>query len=124
KDGVFLVSLAPLRDPSLIPSTIAQALGLRESGSRPAREILEEYLRDREILLLLDNFEHLLEAALLPAELLAAAPRLKLLVTSRAVLRLRGEHELPVPPLEVPPLGESRCSGSRQPSTINQYAAV
>jgi predicted ATPase/DNA-binding SARP family transcriptional activator len=124
EDGVFLVRLASLRNPALIPSAIIQALGLEESGSRPAREVLEEYLRDREILLLMDNFEHLLEAALLPAELLAAAPRLRLLVTSRAVLRLSGEHEYPVPPLALPPLAGGRRRGVNPVAAVGDYAAV
>jgi predicted ATPase/DNA-binding SARP family transcriptional activator len=118
-DGVFFVSLAPIRDPGLIVSGIAQVLGVRESGSRPLRELLDEHLRAREILLLLDNFEQLLPAAPLVSELMAAAPGLKVLVTSRAVLRLRWEQELPVLPLALP-------DRKRLPSVeaLSQYAAV
>jgi predicted ATPase/DNA-binding SARP family transcriptional activator len=100
--GVFFVSLASIRDPTLIPLTIAQALGLQERGDRSPWQRLKESLCDRDLLLVADNFEQLVAAAPLLAELLAAAPRLKLLVTSRAVLHLRGEHEFPVPPLALP----------------------
>jgi class 3 adenylate cyclase len=100
--GAFFVPLATVVDPALVASTVAQALGMTETGDRPLEEILKEYLRDRETLLLLDNFEQVLEATPLLEGLLAAAPRLKVLVTSRAALRLYGEHECPVPPLELP----------------------
>jgi predicted ATPase/DNA-binding SARP family transcriptional activator len=98
-DGVFFVALAPLIDPDLVPSTIARRLGVAESAGRPALESLKEHLRDRRLLLVLDNFEHVDAAAPLVGELLAEASRLKLLVTSRALLHLYGEHEYPVPPL-------------------------
>jgi len=103
-DGVFLVSLAPLRDPALVASAITQALGVREQGDRPLHDTLIEHLRDKRLLLLLDNFEHVAQAAPLLAELLAACPTLTLLVTSRAPVHVRGEHTLPVPPLAVPDL--------------------
>jgi predicted ATPase/class 3 adenylate cyclase len=101
-DGVFFVPLAPIRDPELVGSTIAQTLGVREAEGRPLLEALKADLREKQLLLALDNFEQILEAAPLIAELLAAAPRLKVLVTSRAVLRLQGEHDYPVPPLALP----------------------
>jgi predicted ATPase/Tfp pilus assembly protein PilF/DNA-binding XRE family transcriptional regulator len=101
-DGVFLVTLAPIDDASLVAPTIAQALGLREQGDRPLGETLAEHLRVRQLLLLLDNFEHVAGAAPQLAELLATCPRLTLLVTSRAAVRIRGEHVLPVPPLTLP----------------------
>jgi predicted ATPase len=103
-DGVFFVDLAPIRDPGLVASTISQTLGVRETEDRPLQESLQDYLRQKQFLLLLDNFEHVMEAAPLVAELLAAAPRLKVLVTSRAPLHLHGEQEFPVPPLAVPDL--------------------
>jgi len=103
-DGVFLVSLAPLRDPALVASAITQALGVREQGDRALHDTLIEHLRDKRLLLLLDNFEHVAQAAPLLAELLAACPTLTLLVTSRAPVHVRGEHTLPVPPLAVPDL--------------------
>jgi predicted ATPase/DNA-binding SARP family transcriptional activator len=113
-DGIHLVSLAPVRDPALVASTIAQALAVRERGGISEREIwpqlgqLKAHLREKQLLLLLDNFEHLLEAGPLVAELLAAAPRLKVLATSRAALRLRGEREFPVTPLAIPVIQASR----------------
>jgi predicted ATPase/Tfp pilus assembly protein PilF len=102
-DGVGYVALAPIGDPALLPTTIAQALGVADTSGQPPAERLADFLRARRILLLLDNFEQLLDAAPLVTQLLAAAPGLKVLVTSRAVLRLAGEHELAVPPLALPP---------------------
>jgi DNA-binding SARP family transcriptional activator len=93
-DGAFFVDLAPIRDPGLVPSTIAQSLGVREAAGQSLRESLQTHLRDcSPLLLLLDNFEQVLDAAPLVAELLAAAPGLKALVTSRGPLHLRGEHD-------------------------------
>jgi predicted ATPase/class 3 adenylate cyclase len=101
-DGVFFVSLAPIGDPALTIPTIAQSLGLREIGGRSLHEIVTSYLRDRTLLLVLDNFEQLLPAGPDVAALLARCGRLKILVTSRALLHIQGEHEVPVPPLDVP----------------------
>jgi predicted ATPase/transcriptional regulator with XRE-family HTH domain len=101
-DGVAFVDLAPLRDERLVPATIAHVLAVRESGGRSARHLLLDYLQERQVLLVLDNFEHLLGAAPLLAELLECCPRLALLVTSRAALHLRAEHRRPVPPLAAP----------------------
>ncbi len=103
-DGVFFVPLAPINDSDLVAPTIAETLGLREAGDWPLLERLKTYLRERHMLLLLDNFEQILPAAPLLSELLTTAPDLKLLVTSRAVLHLRGEHEFPVAPLALPDL--------------------
>ncbi len=100
-DGVHLVELAPVQDAGLVPSTIAQALGVRPTGDETPPAVLVRYLRGRRALLLLDNFEHVLAAATLVADLLAACPHLRVLVTSRSRLRLRGERELPVPPLSL-----------------------
>lgn len=97
-DGVYFVGLAPLGHAELAAATIAQALGL-QSGEQTALAGIKAHIRNRQLLLLLDNFEHIDEAAPLVSELLAGAPRLKALVTSRAALRLYGEHEYPVPPL-------------------------
>jgi predicted ATPase/DNA-binding SARP family transcriptional activator len=94
RGGVF-VSLAPLQDPTLLGSVIASSLGLRDE------KVLAEWLRGRELLLVLDNFEHLLEAAPLVTELLAAAPGLRVLATSRAPLNLSGEYRYAVRPLPV-----------------------
>ncbi len=101
-DGVFLVVLAPLTDPTLVAAAIAGALGLHERGGQPLQEALVAYLRDKRILLLLDNFEHVVAAAPVLADLLAACPHLRLLVTSRSPVHVRGERVRPVPPLAVP----------------------
>ena len=103
-DGVFVVALAPISDPELVPSTIAQAVGVQEVPGRSIVESLEEYLAGRELLLVLDNFEQVLPAAHRVTELLGAAPRLKTLITSRARLHVSGEQEFPVPPLDLPDL--------------------
>lgn len=101
-DGIYFVDLAPIRDPSLVVAAVAQALGVREGGDVPLLASLQRVLREKQLVLLLDNFEHLLDAATVVAELLQGALRLKVLVTSRAPLRLRGEQEFPVLPLPVP----------------------
>jgi predicted ATPase/class 3 adenylate cyclase len=101
-DGAFIVELAPVTDPALVLSAIAGALGVREAADGPLAETLREAIRDRELLVILDNFEQVLAAAPLVTELLSGASRLRVLVTSRAVLHVHGEHELPVPPLRIP----------------------
>jgi predicted ATPase len=106
EDGVVFVELAPIAAPTLVVPTVAQAVGVRDAGNRPAMEALEAYLRDRRLLLLLDNFEQVVAAAPDIARLLAACPGLKVLVTSRAPLHLSGEHEYPVPPLPLPIVGD------------------
>jgi len=102
EDGAFFVELAPVSDPTFVMPTIAQTLSVREVESRPLLESLKDYLRDKQMLLVLDNFEHVTEAAPVVSDLLAAAPRLKVLATSRALLRVHGEHNHPVPPLALP----------------------
>ncbi|MEA2486225.1 MAG: hypothetical protein QOD46_1336, partial [Actinomycetota bacterium] len=101
-DGVFQVNLAPVEDGSLVAATIALSLGIRERGDESVLEDLTRHLERRHMLLLLDNFEHVMAAASLVTELLSAAPRLKVLVTTRTALRLTGEHEYQVLPLPVP----------------------
>jgi predicted ATPase/DNA-binding CsgD family transcriptional regulator len=101
-DGVHFIFLAPLSDPALVIPTIAHCLGLMESGSQPILELLKTSQRDKHRLLLLDNFEHVIEASPLLAELLEACPDLKMLITSREVLRLRGERQFVVPSLALP----------------------
>jgi predicted ATPase/DNA-binding SARP family transcriptional activator len=103
-DGAAFVALAPLRDPALVVGAVAQACGVQQSGVAALDEVLRAYLRDKELLLVLDNCEHLLTATPAIAGLLAAAPRLRILATSRAALNLAGEHALPVPPLPTPDL--------------------
>jgi predicted ATPase len=102
-DGVRFVPLATLVRPELVASAIAEVLDVRESELASPQAAVEEELREKEILLLLDNFEQVLDAAPLVAELLTSAPRLKVLVTSRSILRVRGENEYQVPSLDVPP---------------------
>ncbi len=101
-DGVYFVRLAPVREPGLVPSSIAQSIGLPDSRGPSLVEHLARYLQDRKLLLVLDNFEHLLPAAPVVAELLAPARALRIVVSSRSPLRVSGEQECPVPPLEVP----------------------
>ena len=105
EEGVCFVALAPISDPALVPSAIAQALRIKQGAGQSVAEALEQYLRERQQLLLLDNFERLLEAGPPLARLLAACPRLKVLVTSRGVLRIQGEHNYEVPTLTLPPAG-------------------
>jgi predicted ATPase/DNA-binding XRE family transcriptional regulator len=102
--GVYFVDLAPITDHALVVPEIARTLGLRESSDRPLLDTLAEYLRDRQILLVLDNFEQVTPAAGALAHLMQSAPELALLVTSRELLRLRGEKDFPVPPLSLPDL--------------------
>ena len=102
-DGTALVLLAPVADPDLVAPAIAQALGVHEIAGVPLRETLVAYLRPRTLLLVLDNFEHLLVAAQLISDLLAACRNLTVLATSREALRLQDEQELSVSPLELPP---------------------
>jgi predicted ATPase/DNA-binding CsgD family transcriptional regulator len=101
-DGVWFVSLAPVRDPAQVGSAIARALGVSDGGETPIAERLIAFLRGRRALLVLDNVEQVLDAAPLAAELLAACPSLNVLATSRARLRLSGEQVLPLAPLPIP----------------------
>jgi predicted ATPase/class 3 adenylate cyclase len=118
-DGVYFVDLAPLTDPGLVTSAVAPVLKVRETGSTPLLESLKASLHAKQLLLVLDNFEQILDAAPLVTDLLTAAPGLKVLVTSRAVLRLRGEHEYPVPPLSLPDPKQLPSS-----EALSKYAAV
>ena len=107
EDGVCFVPLEPIRDPELLTSTISGALGLRETpGTHPA-EGLSQFLAERVVLLVLDNFEQIAGAGVQVAQLIGAAPGLKVLVTSRSPLHVYGEQEYPVPPLEVPAPGDA-----------------
>ncbi len=105
-DGVCFVDLAPLSDHMLVAKAIAGALGVLEHPEEPLLDTLKRALAQRELLLLIDNYEHLIKAASVVSELLAAAPRLKALVTSRESLRLAGEQEYLVPPLSLPAAGD------------------
>jgi predicted ATPase/class 3 adenylate cyclase len=101
-DGVHFVPLATISDADLVLPTVAARLGLREAPARPVRVALIDYVEQRAMLLVLDNFEQIIEAALTVGELLVAAPQLSVLVTSREPLRITGEQQYPVPPLALP----------------------
>jgi predicted ATPase/class 3 adenylate cyclase len=118
-DGVFFVDLAPLTDPALVGPTVARSLRLTEQAGRAVVERLKAHLEPMQLLLVLDNFEHLLPASRLVEELLAAAPRLKVVVTSRSILNLYGEQEFAVPPLALPDL-----SAMADIYRLSQYEAV
>jgi predicted ATPase/class 3 adenylate cyclase len=102
KDGAWFVELAPIEDPELVPQAIARVFSLSEGPGKPIREALKDYLREKELLLVLDNFEQVMPAAPLVKELLTAALRVKLLISSRALLRITGEREYPVPLMRIP----------------------
>ncbi len=106
--GVHFVPLAAIRDPSLVPVSIAQGIGLQDARGGPLLEHLSGYVGDRKLLLVLDNFEHLLSAGEFVQELLAGSTQLRILVTSRSPLHLSGEQEFPVPALGVPEPGGAR----------------
>ena len=119
RDGVYFVGLASISDPALVITTISQALGLREGGGQTFAVVLTNYLRDKQTLIVLDTFEQVIEAAPHVVDLLTACPGLKVLVTSREALHVRGERQFPVQPLEMPP------PGSRHPvSELLTYPAV
>lgn len=118
-DGLCFVTLAPISAARFAPTAILRALGLTDAGGQPPMERLKVYLRDKELLLILDNFEHLLPAAPYVVELLEAAVGLKILVTSRALLQLYGEHEFVAPPLALPSLKQLAA-----PADLIKYAAV
>jgi predicted ATPase/class 3 adenylate cyclase/Tfp pilus assembly protein PilF len=118
-DGTFFAQLATLTESEMFLSTVAETLGVGEIGEQPLGESLKDYLSERRLLLLLDNFEQVLEAAPAVTELLAGAPGLKVLATSRAPLGLYGEHEFPVPPLSMPDL---KCPPPLE--RLTQYEAV
>ena len=118
-DGVFFIELAAVSEPELIASAIAASLGVKISGDRPALETLKEHLNGRHLLLILDNFEQLLPGAAQISELLNSAPGLKIVVTSRAHLRLSVDHEFVVPPLAVP-----ASESSESLEQLSDYPAV
>ncbi len=123
-DGVYFVSLAPIRDPELVGVAIAQTLGVHKMGDQSVQERLQAYLAARQVLIVLDNFEQVLLAAPLVGTLLAACPRLKVLVTSRAPLHLYGEQEYPVPPLALPDPQRLAKSGGDLAVSLAQVPAV
>ena len=104
---VYFVALASITDPAMVPAAIAESVGIPHAGGRPFLDLLKNYLREADpspVLLLLDNFEHIVAASSLVAELLESSATLKVLVTSRAALRVYGEHEFRIPPLPLPDL--------------------
>jgi predicted ATPase/class 3 adenylate cyclase len=118
-DGVYFVDLAPLSDHTQVPSAITQALEMREQPGRELIDILVDGLAAKDVLLVLDNFEHLLPASGVAERLLGAAPKLRILATSRAPLRLYGEQELLVPPLALPDLDDGH-----ELDVMVQYEAI
>ena len=101
-DGIWFVPLAEISDPALVPSMLAQTMGLRDLGGGISRDRVLTALQERRVLIVLDNFEHVIQAATFVSELLAACPGVSVLVTSRVALGAQGEQELPVPPLTTP----------------------
>ncbi len=118
-DGVCFVALAPVSDSTAVATAIAQALGIQERPGQPTVDNLRGYIRDRQLLLMLDNFEHLLAAAPLIADILIGAPAVKALVTSRAALRISGEQEFVVLPLALPDMSSLSAA-----DVLAQYAAI
>jgi predicted ATPase/DNA-binding XRE family transcriptional regulator len=117
-DGILWVDLSPLRDPDLVPATIAARLDIRERGQEPLAEVLAAHFRPRELLLVLDNVEHLLPSTTLLQRLLDRCPGLRILATSRVPLPVRGAQEYVLAPLSLPP------PDLRDPEAIGAYASV
>lgn len=118
-NGVCFVSLAAISDPILVVGEIGRTLGIKEMGNTPITQLLEAHLRDRQMLLLIDNFEQVASAAPLVLNLIARSPQLKVLITSRAPLHIRGEQEFNVPPLAVPELNHLPS-----PEEVGRYPSV
>jgi predicted ATPase/DNA-binding CsgD family transcriptional regulator len=119
EDGIFFVDMAPVNQPERVGDAIVEALGVMAVAGKRIPKLLENYLENKSLLLLLDNFEHLLGAAPLVGILLSAAPFLRVLATSREALSLYGEQEYPVPPLGLPDL-----SDPASPSALTDHEAV
>lgn len=126
--GVYFVDLAPVSDANLVIPTIAQTIGLRPASARPLIQELGDHLARGRVLLVLDNFEQVIDAAPAVAELLQAAHGVNILVTSRELLRIAAEHNFPVPPLSLPPVladqGTPRTLAALSPERLSSYAAV
>lgn len=123
-DGACFVALASITNSLQVVTAIAQALGVRDHSDQPLLENVKAHLWTKHLLLMLDNFEHLLAAAEQVSELLQSCPRLSILVTSRTPLHLYGEHEFPVPPLARPDLQQLDSGTADLPRFLSQYAAV
>jgi predicted ATPase len=117
-DHVFFVSLAPIRDSRLVASRIAKSLSVETVGGQPPEDALIAHLRGKKVLLVLDNFEHILDAATLVSSLLAASAALKVLATSRETLHISGEHDFQVNPLELPLASEDIPSLAKRDSVV------
>lgn len=117
--GVWFVPLSGINDPAFVPISILQALNVQSSPGVPPLQTIVTYLRNRQVLLVLDNFEHIVDAANAVDEMLTAVPGLKILVTSRVVLHLYGEHEFSVPPLDLPDPGNTL-----EPAELMHYEAI
>ncbi len=133
-DGVYFVALEPIREPALVAPTIAGVLGVAEEPATPIGTRLASWIAERRLLLVLDNFEQVIEAAPVIAELLRATTNLKVIVSSRAALRVSGEQEYPVPGLPTPPdptalagYDRAQLSGAERatdPETLGGYESV
>lgn len=121
KDGAFFVDLAPVRDPELLISSIAQTLRIKETGGRFLLDTLKDYLRGKHMLLLLDNFEQIMKAELQVVQLLTSCGGLKILVTSREPLHVRGEKIFAVPSLSLPERIDKKLPSIEK---LTQYEAV
>lgn len=123
RDGVLFVPLAPVESAARAPAAILEALALRPEGDRPPTAVLRDFLRARDCLLLLDNLEHIPEIGLLVADLLASAPQLRVLATSRTPLHLSAEHEVEIPPLPVPGSAEEPAGELAGNPSVALFAA-
>jgi predicted ATPase/transcriptional regulator with XRE-family HTH domain len=121
-DGIFFVPLAPLREPAFVASAVAQTLGVREPAGYLLQQALQEFLQPKRLLLVLDNFEQVVAAASSITGWLVSAPGLKILVTSREILRAYGEYEFPVPPLVIPDV--NRLPPPQAHSFYSRHAAL
>jgi predicted ATPase len=123
-DGIIWVDLAPLADPSLVPATVARAVGLVPTAEIPTAEAIARHLRSRQLLLLLDNCEHVLaETAALISVVLAVCPAVQVLATSRAPLHIRGEQEFSVDSLPLPPVGTPSVATLIESEAVRLFAA-
>ncbi len=123
-DGIYFLELAPITDPGDFIPAIAREFHVLAAGGESPQSILHQLLGDRTMLLVLDNFDQIVDAAPAVAELLANCPRLKVLVTSRIVLNIQGEHEFPVPPLSLPETGPGRTWRTLATEELNRYDAI
>ena len=126
--GVYFIDLSPIIDANLVLPTIVHILGLRQVTDHPLIEELKDFLANKRVLLVLDNFEQVIQAAPVLTDLLQAILHLKILVTSRELLRVSGEYNFPVPPLPLPPVltdqGTPRTLASLSPERLSDYEAV